>query len=104
MTFTTSSHTVHFPDSAYSPVTISTVILDTSKPLSAALTLQNSPILFGCRTGICGTCLVLATGDLLPPDAEEQEVLAILAPHSPHARLACQVKLTGSISLTPFTP
>ena len=100
MTFTASSHTIHFPtNSTYSPVTT-----DTGKPLSAALTLQNSPILFGCRTGICGTCLVLATGDLLPPEAEEQEVLAILAPHLPNARLACQIKLTTSISLTPFTP
>ena len=96
---TPSSHTINFPNSTYSPVAI-----DDCNSLSTALTLQNSPILFGCRTGICGTCLVLATGDLLPPDAEEQEVLAILAPDSSNARLACQVKPTGSIFLTPFTP
>lgn len=99
MTFTPSSHTVYFPNSTYSPVTI-----NTCNPLSAALTLQNSPILFGCRTGICGTCLVIATGDLLPPDAEEQEVLAILAPDSANARLACQVKPIGNLSLSPLTP
>lgn len=97
MTGTDSSHTVHFPNSAYSSVTV-----DGRKPLAAILTLQNSPILFGCRTGICGTCLVLATGNLLPPNAEEQEVLAILAPASPNARLACQIKTTGSISLSPL--
>lgn len=99
MMSTASSHTIHFPNSAHPPV-----IIDSRKPLSAILTLQNSPILFGCRTGICGTCLVSATGDLLPPNAEEQEVLAILAPNSPNARLACQIKPIGKLSLTPFTP
>ncbi|MGB3298371.1 MAG: 2Fe-2S iron-sulfur cluster-binding protein [Phormidesmis sp.] len=92
------SHTVHFPSSVHA-----SVATDGRKPLAAILTLQNSPILFGCRTGICGTCLVLATGDLLPPAAEEQEVLAMLAPDFPNARLACQIKTTGDISLIPLT-
>jgi ferredoxin len=91
--------TISFPTTYNQPATV-----DSTKPLSISLTLQNSPILFGCRTGICGTCLVLATGNLLPPDAEEQEVLAILAPDVPTARLACQITPTGDLSLTPLTP
>ncbi|MBE9063699.1 2Fe-2S iron-sulfur cluster-binding protein [cf. Phormidesmis sp. LEGE 11477] len=87
--------TIHFPNTDYSALT-----LKREKPLFNHLTLQNSPILFGCRTGICGTCLVSACGDLLPPNAEEQEVLEILAPDLPDARLACQIKATGDVSLT----
>lgn len=90
------SHIVHFPDSQYPAVTIN------NQPLSIALTLQNSPILFGCRTGICGTCLVSATGELLPPTSEEKEVLSILAPQNPAARLACQIHATGDLSLSPL--
>lgn len=91
--------TVHFPNSTYLPVAI-----DSDRPLSIALTLQNSPILFGCRTGICGTCLVSAAGNLSAPTPEEQEVLDILAPKAPTARLACQIQLTGDCSLTPLKP
>lgn len=90
---------IQFPNTDYRPISI-----DPSNPLSVALNLQNSPILFGCRTGICGTCLVLATGNMLPPDADEQEVLSILAPHYPAARLACQLIPTGDLALTPLNP
>ena len=93
------SNTIQFPNTDYRPVSV-----DTSDPLSIALTLQNSPILFGCRTGICGTCLVLATGNMLAPNADEQEVLSILAPNYPTARLACQITPTGDLSLTPLNP
>lgn len=33
-------------------------------PLLECLTVQNSPVLFGCRTGICDTCLVEVCGDV----------------------------------------
>lgn len=91
--------TISFPNTHNEPITV-----ESTQPLSVSLTLQNSPILFGCRTGICGTCLVLATGNLTPPDPEEQEVLAILAPDASTARLACQIKPTGNLSLTPLLP
>ena len=90
------SYTVHFPGSDHANITI-------YEPLSASLTLQNSPILFGCRTGICGTCLVIAEGDMLPPDSEEQEVLDLLAPTRHKARLACQIRPTGDLFLTPLS-
>lgn len=91
------SVTITFPNSNKPPVSI----LPTAS-LFIALTLENSPILFACRTGICGTCLVRATGDMAPPTAEEQEVLELLAPNSPNARLACQIQPTGDLSLSPL--
>lgn len=94
-----SHHTVEFPNTNFAPVSI-----DIHQPLAVRLTLQNSPILFGCRTGICGTCLVIAMGNMLPPDAAEQEVLEILAPDCPTARLACQIKPLGNLALTRLTP
>ena len=90
---------IDFPHTDYAPTSFS---IDT--PLSVGLTLQNSPILFGCRTGICGTCLVSATGNMQSVDAEEKEVLEILAPNCSTARLACQIVPTGDLSLTPLTP
>jgi ferredoxin len=67
--------------------------------LSECLTVENSPILFGCRTGICGTCLVQVQGDASVMGAEEAEVVEILAPHLPHARLACQLQALGPLQI-----
>jgi len=71
--------------------------------LSEALDIHTSPILFGCRTGLCGTCLILVDvlqGELPPPNAEELEVLDICAPDEPTARLACQIELTADLRIT----
>jgi len=65
--------------------------------LSEHLTVENSPVLFGCRTGICATCLSEIEGAIPPPDEEEREILEIFAPDNPRARLACQVKLTADL-------
>jgi ferredoxin len=88
---------VSFPETDYQMI-----ILDQSQKLSEYLTVQNSPVLFGCRTGICGTCLVIIEGDVLPPSDEEREVLEIFAPGNSQARLACQVKLMGDVQITAF--
>ncbi len=61
--------------------------------------LQNSPVLFGCRTGICGTCLVEVIGEIPPPQPEEQEMLDTLAPKNANARLACQLELTTNVEI-----
>ena len=74
--------------------------LEINQNLSECLTVENSPILFGCRTGICGTCVVIIEGDIPPPSEEEKELLEILAPENPKARLACQIKLTNDIQIT----
>ncbi len=70
--------------------------------LSEHLTALNSPMLFGCRAGVCGTCLcevsVLA-GELLGPSKDEQEALDLYAPTNSAARLACQLQLTADITI-----
>ena len=70
--------------------------------LSESLDVTNSPILFGCRTGICATCLVQihAGMEYLPPLSEDEaEVLEIYA-EAEHCRLACQLRLSGPVEMT----
>ena len=78
-----------------------TIYLEENQIISEHLTVENSPVLFGCRTGICGTCLVEIEGDISPPNEEEKEILELLAPGNQKARLACQVKLTADIKIKP---
>jgi ferredoxin len=68
--------------------------------LSEHLTVQNSPVLFGCRTGICGTCVVRVDGAIPPPQDEELDTLDHVAPNDPRARLACQLDLTADIVIS----
>ncbi len=60
-------------------------------------------MLFGCRTGVCGTCLIEveeeSNGALVAPDADEQEVLKVVAPGNSKARLSCQLKLKADIRI-----
>jgi ferredoxin len=86
--------TIAFPSTDFSPI-----ILPCHENLSEHLTVHNSPVLFGCRTGICGTCLVEVVGAIPPPQPEEREILENLAPHHPLARLACQLELAGDIEI-----
>jgi ferredoxin len=86
---------ISFPKTEYKPI-----ILEKHQKLSEHLTVQNSPVLFGCRTGICATCLVTIKGDIPPPSEEEREILEIFARPNPQARLACQIDLTGDIEIT----
>ncbi|MBO0347980.1 (2Fe-2S)-binding protein [Phormidium pseudopriestleyi FRX01] len=88
---------VRFTGTNYPPIA-----LPQHDKLANYLTVQNSPILFGCRTGICGTCLCQIEGNIPPPNIEEGEVLEILAPGNPQARLACQVDVTNDIAIAPF--
>lgn len=91
--------TIYFPGSDYAPI-----MLELHQNLSEHLTIQNSPVLFGCRTGICGTCLVEVIGDILPPQPDEREMLETLAPNHPNARLACQVDVTGNVEIRKLEP
>ena len=91
------SFKVSFPASTHQAV-----CLEGGKILARDLSVINSPVLFGCRTGICGTCLVeIESGaDALPPPEEaEREALSVYAPDNPRARLACQIDLSADISL-----
>ena len=38
-------------------------------------------------------------GQVPPPDADEQELLDVLAPGIPNARLACQIDLTDHLAI-----
>ncbi|NEQ51233.1 MAG: (2Fe-2S)-binding protein [Leptolyngbya sp. SIO3F4] len=88
---------ISFPNSEHDALTIKP-----HTPLADALTVQNSPILFGCRTGICGTCLVTVTGEVPVADLDEQELLDVLAPGCSNARLACQLDITHDLEICPY--
>lgn len=75
------------------------IALEKHHNLSEHLTVQNSPVLFGCRTGICGTCAVSVEGDIPPPREEEKEILELVAEGNSQARLACQIDLIGDIKI-----
>jgi ferredoxin len=88
---------IHFPSTSHAPV-----VMPENANLSEQLTIINSPVLFGCRTGICGTCLIeIEEGHqaLTPPDDSEREALECYAPGNARARLACQVNLNCDIAL-----
>ena len=88
---------IHFPGTDYSPLN-----LEKHSNLSEHLTVQNSPVLFGCRTGICGTCLVVIKGNIPAPSEDEKEVLETLAPGNHQLRLACQLDLSRDIEIFAF--
>lgn len=87
---------VRFPGTRYGPLT-----LPHGANLARNLTIVNSPVLFGCRTGLCGTCVVGVEPDgphaIPAPDEDEREVLSIVAPDEARARLACQIDLVADI-------
>jgi ferredoxin len=87
---------VSFFDESFAPVELAA-----GAALSEHLDVGNSPLLFGCRTGICGTCLVRVEGSLAPPSDEERELLEMLAPGDAQARLGCQIRLVGDIRVAP---
>ncbi|MBD1840140.1 2Fe-2S iron-sulfur cluster-binding protein [Coleofasciculus sp. FACHB-501] len=88
---------IRFPGTDYSPLT-----LEKHSNLSEHLTVQNSPVLFGCRTGICGTCLVVIKGKIPAPSEDEKEVLETLAPGNNQVRLACQLDLSSDLEIFAF--
>jgi ferredoxin len=90
------SFRVEFPGTSYAPVELPDLA-----SLSLNLNVQNSPLLFGCRSGLCGTCLIEVDADdpLLPPDAEELETLDLYAAGNPRARLACQLVLSANVRI-----
>lgn len=87
---------IHFESNTHPPVDV-----PDGAPLSEHLTVQNSPILFGCRTGVCGTCQCEVTTGYKPPESDsENELLSILnEPDASHRRLACQLQATHVMTL-----
>lgn len=72
--------------------------------LAECLDIENSPVLFGCRTGDCGSCITLIAkgerGELPPPTEKEQEILDLYSDGHPDARLACQIALCCDLVIT----
>ena len=92
------THKVSFSVEGHAPVEV-----PEGQTLSEELDASNSPLLFGCRSGICGTCISqLDAGDVPPPDEQEQEIIELHAPDNPKARLACQINLTCDITIRPI--
>lgn len=82
------------------------VVVPAETHLAEHLDARNSPVLFGCRTGICATCLShvepLPGGEIAPPSDDEREVLDIHAPGDPTARLLCQLRLRCDVRIDPI--
>ena len=92
-----SNHKISFSDSNFEPV-----MVNEGLSLSEEMDAANSPLLFGCRTGICGTCVIEVEAEgLEPPDEDEQEILELHAPDNPKARLACQINVICDIHCKP---
>ena len=93
---------------SFSPASHPPVCLPRGAALSEHLSVENSPLLFGCRTGICGTCLIeveeAANGELVAPAADELELLEIIAPANRRARLACQIELCADLRIRYIGP
>ena len=89
-------HRVEFPGTIFAPLELPDLA---SLPLH--LTVQNSPLLFGCRSGLCGTCLIeIETDEPLPaPDLAVVEALEIYAPGNSRARLACQLLVSSDLRI-----
>lgn len=93
---------------SFAPASHAPVSLERGALLSEHLSVENSPLLFGCRTGICGTCLIeveeAINGELAAPTADELELLEIIAPGNRRARLACQIELRADIRIRYIGP
>jgi ferredoxin len=88
---------------SFLPATHAPVRLQRDAILSEHLSIANSPVLFGCRTGICGTCLIAIEsqerGELAEAGEDERDLLDIIAPDNAKARLACQIALCANITI-----
>lgn len=83
---------IEFVDGRFAPIEVIA-----RQPLAEVLTVQNSPVLFGCRTGLCGSCVVEVAGAVDAPNTEELEILELYAAGNPLARLACQLQVRGDV-------
>lgn len=86
---------IHFEDTSFPSQKV-----PKGENLSEHLHACNSPLLFGCRSGLCGTCLIeVIAGECSPTTKDEKEALAIYAPDHPNARLACQLEPLGDLHI-----
>ena len=65
----------------------------------------NAPVAFGCRAGSCGTCAIVVLRGLehLSPRGENEDIVIEDLPIAgPEVRLACQVRVFGSVHVNPI--
>jgi len=89
--------TIYFDDASYAPVSA-----PQGSALAEILTPENSPIAFGCCSGMCGACLSEVDDldqSLTEMSDHELETLELFGQDKRNARLACQLKLTGDLKI-----
>ena len=61
----------------------------------------DTPIIFGCRSGVCATCIVriLEGEENLPPKSDEEIDILSTFKGKEDCRLACQLHLTGDVKM-----
>jgi ferredoxin len=65
---------------------------------------EDAPHDFGCTVGSCGTCVLTLTSgaeNVQPPDKDEIETLEMCTDVK-GARLGCQLRVSGDISVRPL--
>lgn len=70
--------------------------------LSDAAELQLAGLMFGCRAGMCGICVIEVVDgpqNLSPPDDAETWFLTTLGHDQAGKRLACQCRLQGDVTI-----
>lgn len=92
------SYRIEFINSDKAPV-----VLNQGDCLSEKLNIHNSPILFGCRIGICGTCAIEIVEEegapLHPRTHDEKGFLEAIAPGQDKVRLACQIHINTNLKV-----
>ena len=59
-------------------------------------------LVFGCRAGACGTCVIEVTAGpthFSPPEDKERSMLSFLGFEQTTIRLACQCRLQGDVTI-----
>lgn len=85
---------VQFPGTRFAPVEV-----PAGAELARHLDVHNAPVLFGCRTGVCGTCAAVVEGEHAPASADELEVLDIEWEGVAGARLLCQLRPRAGLAV-----
>lgn len=89
-----SEYCITFPNSEFSDVRV-----PAGTRLSTALDATNSPVLFGCRTGLCGTCAMVVRGELSGVTPEETETLEVTVDDTEGVRLMCLIRVQSDLSI-----
>ena len=87
---------VYFADEAFS------VEVASGQSLTDICDQYPTSLLFGCRDGACGTCLIEVVEGIDHLDAVtevERDMLTVMAEGNQQARLACQCTVRGDIRI-----